>query len=297
MEKETNNFSATFLMKIVSSAISGAFTHPLRVCLNEASVAPTFVGTLKGARERMFSDVSLNLTRVTLSIGFQSIVNHSASLCFGQNIFGRSMGVAGASLAALSITPIEVRFMRKNALRSLTGALHSNQQLIYNRRLLAFFGIRDVLFSMGAFGTENLSLWQKMPVLLPCAVISAMGHKLVCVEATKDIRGIVDSVPNYSLGYRAAFRNIAYGHITHDAFKVSYPNPKSTSQLINNFMGATCGRNMFFWRLLYIGVFSQVLSRTNQSVESAAQHRLFKPARICKQQADVEEQKEEFRKR
>ncbi len=286
-----NNFSVTFLMKIISSAISVALTHPLRVCTNEASVTSTFVETIKSAWQKMFKDVPINLARGTLSISFQSIVNYLARLYFGQNTFGRSMGVAGASLAALSITPIEVKFMRNNALRGLTGALSINKTFIYNRHLLTIFAIRDGLFSSAVFGTETLPLWQKMLVLLPCAAISAMGHKLASVEATKDIRGIVDSVPNYSHGYHAAFRDIAYGRITHDAFKVFYPHPKTPWQLAINFIVATGGRNIICWRFLYLGVYACLLSATNKRIENIVQCRFFKPAQPCKQPANIEEKK------
>jgi hypothetical protein len=273
MQRNENNYSVTLLIKLISSAFSILVLHPFRVCINVASVTTNLVETMVEARKTWKDNVPLNMARGTLAVFVPSVINHYVNEYCGYTTSGKFLATVCAGVGGIGVTPIDAYFMRKN--------YQSTSKFFYNKHMLKFFGVRDIVFSLGVFGTGHLSDGAKMSVMLPIAVLSAAGHKLAYTEATKDLRGIADQVPNYDRGYRAAFKDMAYGRIKHKAFKVYFQNPDTYSKLAINTFSATCGLNIFFWRLVYLTSMTYVLHKTNQQTEHwAKQLGLFKDSTV-----------------
>lgn len=276
LDKKNPSFSADLALRMLIACISTTVAHPLRVLLNEASVKTNPFETIKAASSKIFRDVPINAIRGTTSTGLQSIVKYYVNQYYGfDSYMGRVAGLFGASAAGVFVTPIEIAFMRKNALRALQDSVDVNSaQLIkqtslmkFNKPIFAFFAARELGFCVSVFGTENLPFYQKLPFFFVSALVTAVAHKLAAIEITKDIRQIGHLVPDYTIGIRAAFKNIAYGDTyLHDAFKVPKVNPKTATQLATNFFTATCGPNMFFFRLVYLAAFANIFSMVNSNV-------------------------------
>lgn len=270
---EKPSYSAQLTMNMFISAFVTFSVHPFRVLLNEASVNTNPFKTVKSASNKMFRDAPLNILRGTSSTALQSTVKHVVNQYYAQDTsMGRITSVIGTTIAGVTVTPIEVAFMRKNALRSTLPSLQPSKLtkpslLKYNLPILALFGLREVGFTSSIFGTDDLPFYQRLPVLLPSALITAITHKLASIEITKDIRQITHLVPDYRIGFRAVIHNIAYGGVyKHESFRVPITHPKSMPQFAINFLSATCGYNMYFWRLTYLAVFAGLLSFLNQEI-------------------------------
>jgi hypothetical protein len=263
-KNENTHYSYQLLFAIIKSGIATLGTHPLRVLLNEAGVQSNPFQTIKGASCRLFHDAHINIARGTTATALQSMTKYTVQQYFGEKSeAGRILAAFCAGFVGVAATPIEVGFMRKNYMRS---SAVSASLWKYNLPILAFFTTRELGFCFSVFGTDDLKYYQRAPVFLMSALVSAIAHKLVSVELTKDIRQISHQVPDYSVGYRAVMKNIAYGNYTHPTFSVVNKNPKTVSQLAINFLSATCGANMYFWRLTYISAFAGLMGFANRQL-------------------------------
>jgi hypothetical protein len=67
-------------------------------------------------------------------------------------------------------------------------------------------------------------------------------------------------VPDYSKGIGHAINNISNGAFTHPTLHVPISNPTTLFHRATNVLHATCGPNMFFWRLVYLKAFTEMLA-------------------------------------
>src|SRR5262245_36404135 len=192
-QTKTSTFSITLTLKTLAAGFATLFAHPFRVLLNEAVVNTNPFSTIYGAYNKIFHDAHINLLRGTSSVGFQLIVKHYANEFFGHDTFlGRIAGLSGAIGAGVAVTPIEVAFMRKNTMRNSTFAeikklLTKPSLFKYNLPILYYFTARVTGFCFSVYGSNDLPFYQRALALLPSALITAITHKLVSIEITKDI--------------------------------------------------------------------------------------------------------------
>lgn len=257
------NKSTSLVVNMVASALTTLLMHPVRVGLNEAGLHKNFFDTISSSKYKMRHDALLNIFRGSLGVFGQLNAEKFINAHYGHDNYLKSaLGVIAMTSVGVAITPIEVYFMRKNTLRVHAANFVKPPSLFtYSFPILGYFVAREFWFCLSVFKAKELQDYQKVPVFLASALVTAMCHKLVSIEVTKDIRQIKHLVPDCSIGYKAVFRNLAYGDVYKlDALKVPIKKPKTTPQLAYNFFSVTCGNNMYVWRLTYLTFFAAVLS-------------------------------------
>jgi hypothetical protein len=96
---------------------------------------------------------------------------------------------------------------------------------------------------------------------------TGMLHKLAVAEATRDYLPAGENAPDFRQGIRATFSQLARGEYNNTRFKIAYPEPKNMLQKAYNVFHATCGVNVFTFRLAYLVGFRlalmELMPRTN----------------------------------
>lgn len=235
---------------------SGAtfFMHPVRVALNRASFHSSPLATVRDAYGYLFKGAGFNIIRGGLSNGLLSFANDSTRSYFGDSAFGKFAGLIAASIAGTGVAAfVETPFMRKNA------ASHLNFSSLYkfNTPITGYFFLRELGFSGAVLISKDLSTTAHYSILLTAAWLTAACHKLVMIEATKDLAKNTFTVPDYSKGVGQVIRNLANGAYTHPTLHVPIIKPTTLLQRSANVLYASCGPNMFFFRLLYLKGFTE----------------------------------------
>ena len=120
--------------------------------------------------------------------------------------------------------------------------------------------LRELDFSSAVLISKELSSSAHYSILLCAAWLTAAYHKLAMIEATKNHMTTAYTLPDYSKGMKHAMYHISKGSYTHPALRVPIVSPSTFFQHTKNLMLATCGPNMYFWRLAYLKVFAELLS-------------------------------------
>jgi hypothetical protein len=113
-------------------------------------------------------------------------------------------------------------------------------------------------FSSAVLAAKDLPPRAHDVVMIIAAWQTAACHKLAMIEATKDLmKGNKYTVPDYSRGMLPVLYHFANGsYYTHPAIQSPIVQPKNLLQKSANVLYATCGPNMFLWRLIYLKVFA-----------------------------------------
>lgn len=248
---------------VLKSAAATGATQPLRVLLNEAASETCPVRTISNCQGRFFHDAKNNLKRGTAATFLQVSARNLVYGYFDEkSLTGRIAATFGAGFAGVTAaTCYEVKFIRNNTMK-MEGTVRGPAWK-YNLPIMMFFTSRELGYSFGVFATDDFSFKKRLAAMMPIALITAMAHKLVSTELTKDIRQIAHEVPDYGNGFGEAFKKIAQGHYQKHSFKIIFNKPTNTPMLVANFIYATCGPNMFLWRLIYLGAFATMLKIAN----------------------------------
>lgn len=261
--KQENKQSMGVVVSALSALLTGFLVHPGRVLLNEAITSKNPFETIYGAKDKVFNEVGVNMRRSFTAIFLQLMADKIVNTYYGHDKYMKNMlGIPAVTAAGVAATILEVRLMRESALREhAKHFVKRPSSFKYSVPILGYFTAREFWFCLCVFKARDLEGYQKIPLFLSAALATAMFHKLVAIEVTKDIRRIVNQVPDYSIGFKAVFRNLAYGGVyTYKTLSAPIDKPKTTPHLIYNFFSATCGVNMFFWRLAYLIAFSAILN-------------------------------------
>jgi|SRR5579862_9198845 len=265
-----------------ASAVSTLVNHPIRVGLNCAATTKNPLITLKEAKSVFFKGAHINLARGIFATGSQSAAKDFFDAFFAvTSNFGSLMCSIPASLAGLPATYIETFFMRNNAWL----AQIANKQPIpegfsrwkYNRHLALFYSIRELAFTVTVFGSNKASDTQRYATFIAATYVSSAAHKFAAIESTKDIRNIVDQVPNWQGGFREVFKKIIHNEYQLPALKGRFDHPKNIMQCMRNLVSITCHPNMFLWRIAYLYSFKNLSDYLRNQFENydVNQNRFF----------------------
>lgn len=279
--KQESKKSASLAVTIGASAGTNFFMHPFRVTLNEAGLHKNAYDIFYNAKGKMLHEVKYNMGRGFVALFMQLNADKFVNTYYGHdNYMKNTLGVMAITLAGGAATPLEVWFMRKSALRE-HGQFFVKPpcSFKYNFPILGYFVAREFWFSLSVFKAKDLQDYQKIPVFLSAALMTAMFHKMVSIEVTKDIRRIEGQVPDYSIGLKAVFRNLAYGGVyTYGSLATPIAKPKTSLQLGYNLFSATCGWNMLAVRGSYLVACAAVLNflkaEFNQAEEKWKAHNM-----------------------
>lgn len=250
--KPTTTHSLKNQIGIASAATF--FMHPVRVALNRASFHISPLATIRDAYGYLFKGAAFNIIRGGASTGLQSYANDKTKAHVSDPILGKIAGLIAASIAGTFVaTFIETPFMRKNA----SADLNFSRLYRFNVPITGFFLMREFGFSSAVLASADLSTSARYSMLIPATWLTAACHKLVMIEATKDLATHGYSVPDYSKGARVVLNKLATGAYTHPTLNVPIPNPTTFMQRAGNVAYATCGPNMFFFRMMYLAGFSE----------------------------------------
>lgn len=248
--------------------------HPFRVGLNLASLNPSFLETLKQIPSCLPKGLGFNLVRGGLNTGLQSHANRTAQQWCSNPILGQLLGLMAATFTGTVVSSTaELPFMRRNA-----GATAINWSLFKcNRPIVQFFMLRELGFSSAVLISKDFTPSAHYSILFAAAWLTAACHKLAMIEATKNIKTGNYTSPDYSYGMKVALRSISNNKYSHPGLKVYFAHPASFFQRSVNLVFATCGPNVFFWRLAYLKAFAELLSFMKERVEQSELNRHPKP--------------------
>lgn len=243
---------------------ASVMAHFLRVGLNRASVNTSFLQTLKEIPTYFFKGMVFNFIRGSLTAGLQSHVNYTAKKQIVNPIAGQFVGLGAAMTTGTLVSLFtELPFMRFNS-----GAKSINTELFkFNKPIVEFIMLRELGFSSAVLMAKDLPPFAHYSILFVAAWMSAACHKLTMIEATKKYSADNFTRPDYAKGLKPVFVSLSKGEYTHPALKAPYANPYNFFQRSANLMLATCGPNMFVWRLAYLAVFSELLSTFKKRAE------------------------------
>lgn len=251
---------------IGTAAAATLGVHPIRVGLNLASLNPSLMETVKRVPDCLVKGMGFNLVRGALNTGLQSQANVSTQEQFDNSTASKFAGLVAATLTGTIVSALtELPFMRKNA-----GAKGFPPSLFKcNRAIGQFLMLRELGFSSAVLISKDFSPSAHYSILFTAAWLTAACHKLAMIEATKTYKTQAYTIPDYAKGMKQAMVQISKGVYTHPALRVPNPNPSSFFQHTTNLLQATCGPNMFFWRLVYLKAFSELLSVFKKQVDNS----------------------------
>lgn len=257
----TTHPKKSFFSHVGYSAMTTFILHPVRVCMNRAAYPENSnpYKTILDSFGRMRKNAVINIARGSTSAGLQSFAKHEAEVFYGKNTNEALIfGLFGAAFAGTGVaTFVETAFIRRN---EMVGKEFKVQPSIFkfNRPITTFYFCREIGFSSAALFSKDLPSPVYYGTMLAAAWLTGACHKLVTIEVTKDLLSLNASVPDYNKGIFQVFRNIAHGNYTYPSLAVPIKNPKNVIQKSVNFLNASCGINMFFWRLTYLTAFSNL---------------------------------------
>lgn len=251
---------------IGTAAAATLGVHPIRVGLNLASLNPSLFETAKQVPSCLIKGLSFNLVRGALNTGLQSHANLTMQQQVTNNVAGLFSGLIAATLTGTVVSAItELPFMRKNAgARGLSLSLFK-----CNRSIGQFFMLREFGFSSAVLISKDFTPSAHYSILFMAAWLTAACHKLAMLEATKNYKAEGYTIPDYSKGMKQAMVQISKGRYTHPALRVPHANPATFFQHSVNLLQATCGPNMFFWRLAYLKMFAELLAVFKNQVDNS----------------------------
>lgn len=270
--------SSLSLTKHVEMAgLATLILHPVRVALNFASYNPSIFATVNAVYRYMLQAdanvlraTSYNILRGAMNTGFQAHANHVAQDSVQQDWLRKPAGLVAATLTGTVVASfVEVPFMRQNAADPLSAKLPFSSLFKFNVPIQSFFVAREFGFTGAVLISKDLPAAAHYSILLTAAWLTASCHKLVMIEATKDLASKQYTYPDYSKGMRHTFFQLSQGAYTHPALRVPISNPATMLQRTANVLYATCGPNMFFWRLVYLKSFSELLSQFKKHAQHA----------------------------
>lgn len=257
-------FQQTLTYHIGAAGAATFFLHPVRVALNRASFNNSPIATMKDVQGYLFKGAGYNIVRGALNTGLQSHANSAVKQFFGDTVAAKIAGLFAATLAGTFVASFaETPFMRRTA-----GAQGNLLTLLkFNYPIQTFFTLREFGFSGAVLISKDLPAPAHYTILLSAAWLTASCHKLTMIEATKDLIPTHYSVPDYSKGMRYAIYQLSKGVFTHPALRAPISNPATLFQHTTNVLYTTCGPNMFFWRLVYLKAFTELLASFKRSTQ------------------------------
>lgn len=261
---KNKNESTELLNHVGYSAIATLTAHPSRVCLNRASMYLWPHTTLRYSFPYLFRGIGLNFFRGSLATGSQSYVKEVVQERTG--LLGPAI-VAAAFSGAVVATGIETPFIRKTMIQGQAGTSFSLMR--FSPTLSSLYFCREAGFSLAVLSKNDLSINAQHGVLLVGAWITAVTHKFIAIEATRDKLPQGITVPNFRDGCVSTIKSMAYGNVyTHPAFQAPFKNPVSNLAKIGNLMHVSCGINMYVFRLLYLAIFREAYQLSAEHVPS-----------------------------
>lgn len=250
----------SFQYHALCAAGATLFVHPFRVMLNRASYHTSPINTITDSFNYMIRGAGINLVRGTTAASLQAYAKHETQQYYGEeHRKGLIMSLLAAALVGTGIAKfVEIPFMRKTAMQASESYSQKPTLFKFNLPLTMFFFTREIGFSSAVLAAHDMPKTAHYSILLSAAWGTAACHKLAMIEATKEFIPATYSVPNYKDGYLNVLRNLARGIYTHPALKPVFVTPKNPLQLTVNVLNATCGANMFVFRLTYLKAFSEV---------------------------------------
>lgn len=239
------------------SAVATLIAHPVRVCLNRASMFnqvslnpfPNIIATLQDARPYLPKGILINLIRGSMATGTQSYAKQHV-----QAWGGLSAGILAAALTGTAVASfVETPFVRRTMGQS--GELPLWR---FSTSLSSMYFLREIGFSFAVLAKNDLSPVSQQAVLIGATYFTAAAHKMAALDATRDMLPHGVTVPNLREGVFYTIRSMANGDIyTHPAFKVPFANPANWLRKTGNFLHVSCGANMFVFRLAYLMAFRE----------------------------------------
>jgi hypothetical protein len=183
--------------------------------------------------------------------------------------------MASATSGTFTATFVETPFMRKTMLEP--GEQASIRSLFrFSVPLSSLYFLREVGFTVAVLGSKDMSPNAQYGALLGATWATAAIHKMASLEAIRDKLPKDKTIPDFSKGISYVIRSMARGDIyTHPAFKVPFPMAANKWALGANFLHASCGINMFIFRLAYLATFKQAYLFAENMGSSVSRNGLF----------------------
>jgi hypothetical protein len=250
---KNKNEPTELLNHVGYSAIATLVAHPSRVCLNRASTYQWPHTTIRYSFPYLFRGIGLNFFRGSLATGSQS---------YAKEVVQERTGILSAGIGAAAFcgtviaTGIETPFIRKTMIQGQAGTSFSLMR--FSPTLSSLYFCREAGFSLAVLSKNDLSINAQYGVLLVGAWITAVTHKFVALEATRDQLPQGMRVPHFKDGLFTTIKSMAHGNVyTHPGFQAPFKNPASNLAKIGNLMHVSCGINMYVFRLLYLAIFRE----------------------------------------
>lgn len=268
-ENKTTANTNSLIPHVGYSAMATLLAHPVRVCLNRASLFnqvslnpfPNMIATVKDALPYLPKGILINLIRGSMATGSQSYAKQHA----------QAWGGLGAGILAASVTgTIVASFVETPFVRRTMGQGGDIPLWRFSMATSSMYFLREIGFSLAVLAKNDLSPVSQQAVLMGATYFTAAAHKLAALDATRDMLPHGVSVPNLREGIIYTIRSMANGNVyTHPAFKVPFPNPSSWIAKTGNFLHVSCGANMFVFRLAYLVAFREAYHLAKESVSVA----------------------------
>lgn len=257
VDQQSTHKTTELQHNVISSGLTTVLVHPFRVFLNQASKYQWPHTTVINGTPFLFKGIGINFARGSVATGLQSqtknIVQHKWGLLSGVT--------AAACCGAVVATCMETPLIRK------TMALNAPLWRL-NPTLFSLYLIREWGFSLTVLAKQDLSPWAQTGTLYSMAWVTAAVHKLVVIEASRDLQKHV-TAPDFRQGIGFTIMSMARGGVyTHPAFQAPFKNPANIPAMIGNLLHVSCGVNMYVFRLLYLAAFGEVLQRTSENLPS-----------------------------
>lgn len=249
------------LFHIACSAVATLTAHPSRVWLNRASLYQSPITTILESKPYLLKGVFFNLMRGSVMTGSQSYVKTIAQEKWGLVASIVASGSCGAIVASLVETP----FIRKTMTQNTPGTHYSLSR--FSPTLTSLYFLRETGFSLAVLTSNDLSRAAQNSLLLISAWATAVIHKFVALEATRDNLPKGMTVPDFREGIFSSIKSMARGNVyTHPVFEVPCKNPVTKFALMRNLMHVSCGANMYLFRLLYLVVFKEAYHLATKAI-------------------------------
>lgn len=249
------------------TSLSVLSTQPLRYGMNIASQHSSIAAAMLKVMRNPMNGVSWNVMRGTGASGLQFFTKDQV-----QQQFGFTAGILSAAcLGTLVASCIETGFIRKNNLPA--GMPLSSAFFKFNVPLTCLYLSRELGFCMAVLAKKDLSVTSQQGVTLAAAGLTAVLHKLIVTEVTRDFSQPGITSPDLREGVMPTIRKLSYGLYTDPRYAVPNQHPDTFLKLSSNLFKAGCGLPIFFFRYAYLQAFG-LLSLEIPKVFNAATNRL-----------------------
>lgn len=247
------------LFHVACSAAASLASHPNRVWLNRASLYQSPLATIFESKPYLLKGIFFNLLRGSMMTGTQSFIKNTTQEKWG--LFASIIAAAGCG--SLVATMVETPFIRKTMTLNTPGTHYPLWR--FSPTLTSLYFAREAGFSLAVLTKNDVSPVAQYSLLFSSGWLTAVAHKFVALEATRDSLPKGVTIPDFREGIFSSVKAMARGGVyTHPVFEVPYKNPVTLPAMMRNLMHVSCGANMYLFRLLYLVVFKEAYHMATQ---------------------------------